>query len=133
MSFTYNRVTLVARAAAPPEVRFTSAGQRIATLHLATNRPARAGATPTTDWHRVVCWDRLAEIAVEHVGKGRLVFVEGAVTYRDWQDQQGQKHTLTEIYARELIVLDRPSDAPHASGPHASATAQPDAAEDLSI
>jgi single-strand DNA-binding protein len=108
MSFTFNRVTLVARAAANPEVRLTNGGQRVATLNLATDRPGRAGATSITDWHRVICWDKLAEIAAEHITKGRLVFVEGAVTYRTWQDQQSQKHTTTEILARELILLDRP-------------------------
>ena len=78
---------------------------------MATDRPARSGATPTTDWHRVLCWDKLAQIAAEHVSKGRLLFIEGAITYRSWEDQQGQKHTTTEIVARELILLDRPSDA----------------------
>lgn len=108
MSFTFNRVTLVARAAANPEVRLTNGGQRVATLNLATDRPGRAGATPIADWHRVICWDKLAEIAAEHISRGRLVFVEGAVTYRTWQDQQNQKHTATEILARELILLDGP-------------------------
>ncbi len=108
MSFTFNRVTLIARAAANPEVRLTNGGQRVATLNLATDRPSRSGGTPITDWHRVVCWDKLAEIAVEHVTRGRLVFIEGIVTYRTWQDQQSQKHTTTEILARELILLDRP-------------------------
>jgi single-strand DNA-binding protein len=109
MSFTYNRVTLLGRAAAPPESRVTAGGQRLATFSMATDRPARPGATPTTDWHRVLCWDKLAEIAAEHVSKGRLLFIEGAITYRGWEDQQGQKHTTTEIVARELILLDRPS------------------------
>ena len=111
MSFTFNRVTLLGRAAAPLETRFTSGGQRMTTFSVATDRPARPGNTPTTDWHRVLCWDKLAEIAIEHVTKGRLLFVEGAITYRSWEDQQGQKHDVTEIVARELILLDRPSDA----------------------
>jgi single-strand DNA-binding protein len=111
MSFTYNRVTLLGRAAAPPETRLTTGGRRVTTFSVATDRPARPGSTPTTDWHRVVCWDKLAEIAVEHVSKGRLLFIEGAITYRSWEDQQSQKHSVTEIVARELILLDRPSDA----------------------
>jgi single-strand DNA-binding protein len=108
MTFTYNRVTLVGRAGSAPEVRFTQGGQRVATLNVATDRPVRAASTPVTDWHRIVCWDRLAEIAAEHVVKGRLLFIEGSVTYRAWQDQQRQNHTTTEIVARELILLDRP-------------------------
>jgi single-strand DNA-binding protein len=135
MSFTFNRVTLVARAAANPEVRLTTGGQRVATLNLATDRPGRAGATPITDWHRVVCWDKLAEIAVEHVTRGRLLFVDGLVTYRTWQDQQNQKHTTTEILARELILLDRPTSpasTPGASNRRSAAQSAADA-EDVAF
>jgi single-strand DNA-binding protein len=110
MSLTYNRVFLLGRAAAPPESRVTAGGQRLAMFSMATDRPTRSGATPTTDWHHVLCWDKLAEIAAEHISKGRLLFIEGAITYRSWEDQQGQKHSTTEIVARELILLDRPSD-----------------------
>lgn len=132
MSFTFNRVTLIARAAANPEVRLTNGGQRVATLNLATDRPTRSGGAPITDWHRVVCWEKLAEIAVEHVTRGRLVFVEGIVTYRTWQDQQNQKHTTTEILARELILLDRPpypTSTPASSNPRFSANSAADGEE----
>jgi single-strand DNA-binding protein len=132
MSFTFNRVTLVARAAGNPEMRLTNGGQRVATLNLATDRPGRAGATSITDWHRVICWDKLAEIAAEHITKGRLVFVEGAVTYRTWQDQQSQKHTTTEILARELILLDRPlspTSTPASSNRRSSANSAADGEE----
>jgi len=130
MSFTFNRVILVARAAGNPEVRLTNGGQRVATLNLATDRPGRAGATSSTDWHRVVCWDKLAEIAAEHITKGRLVFVEGAVTYRTWQDQQSQKHTTTEILARELILLDRPP-SPTGTQPSTSRRSAANSAADV--
>jgi single-strand DNA-binding protein len=116
MSFTYNRITLIGRVGASPESRLTAGGQQVAAFNLATDRPARSGATPITDWHRVVCFDKLAEIALVHVAAGRLLFVEGAITYRTWQDQQDQqdqKRTVTEVVARELILLDRPpSNAP---------------------
>jgi len=109
VTFTYNRVTLIGRAAAAPETRFTSGGQRVATLNVATDRPVRAGAAQVTDWHRIVSWDRLAEIVAEHVVKGTLLFIEGSITYRAWQDRQRQKHSATEILAREVILLDRHS------------------------
>ena len=116
MSFTYNRITLIGRVGASPESRLTAGGQQVAAFSLATDRPARSGATPITDWHRVVCFDKLAEIALVHVTTGRLLFVEGAITYRTWQDQQDQKRTVTEVVARELILLDRPpSSAPAAN------------------
>jgi len=115
MSFTYNRLTLIGRVGASPEARLTASGQHVAVLSLATDRPGRSGAAPITDWHRVVCFDRLAEIALEHVTAGRLLFVQGSVTYRTWQDQQQQKRTATEVVARELILLDRPPSAAPAS------------------
>jgi single-strand DNA-binding protein len=115
MSFTYNRLTLIGRVGATPESRLTAAGQQVAAFNLATDRPARSGATPITDWHRVVCFDKLAEIALVHVATGRLLFVEGAITYRTWQDQQDQKRTVTEVVARELILLDRPPSSAPAS------------------
>jgi single-strand DNA-binding protein len=115
MSFTYNRLTLIGRVGASPESRLTADGQRVAVLSLATDRPARSGAAPITDWHRVVCFDRLAEIALEHVAAGRLLFVEGVITYRTWQDQQEKKHNVTEVVARELILLDRRSSTSSAS------------------
>src|SRR6266516_6662142 len=132
MSFTFNRVTLVARAAANPGVRLTNGGQRVATLNLATDRPGRAGATPLTDWHRVICWDKLAEIAAEHISRGRLAVVEGAVTYPTWQDQQNQNHAATESLSRELILLDRPSPSSSAqsSGNRRSAANTPADGED---
>jgi single-strand DNA-binding protein len=117
MSFTFNRVMLLGRAGAAPESRYTASGQRVATVSIATERPARSGAVPTTDWHHVVCWDKLAEVAVERVTKGRLLFVEGAITYRTWQNQQGQNHTVTEVVARELILLDQPAP-PSAGAPN---------------
>jgi single-strand DNA-binding protein len=72
-----------------------------------------------------VCWDKLAEIAAEHVAKGRLIFIEGTITYRAWEDQQHQKHSTTEILARELILLDRPS-APSAQASSDSTPAASD-------
>jgi single-stranded DNA-binding protein len=64
MSFSYNRVILVARGGDAPQVRFASTGQTIATLSVATDRRVKAGATPTIDSHRVICWDRLVKGAV---------------------------------------------------------------------
>src|SRR6266542_3522373 len=108
MPFTYNRVALIGHTGDNAITRLTNGGQRVAMFNIATDRPTRAGAAPVTDWHRIVCWDRLAEIAAEHITKGRLVLVEGALTYRTSSDQQGQQRTIAEIVAPELILLDRP-------------------------
>ena len=111
MAFTFNRIILVGRAGATPELRALPDGQAVLTLSLATDRPGKPGTPSATDWHRVTCYERLAEIAAERVTKGQAVFVEGRLAYRSWEDRQGQKRTTAEIIARELIVLDRSHQA----------------------
>ena len=111
MAFTFNRIILVGRAGATPELRALPDGQAVLTLSLATDRPGKPGTPSATDWHRVTCYERVAEIAAERVTKGQAVFVEGRLAYRSWEDRQGQKRTTAEIIARELIVLDRSHQA----------------------
>jgi single-strand DNA-binding protein len=116
MPLTFNRIILVGRAGATPELRSLPDGQSVLTLSLATDRPGKRGTPSATDWHRVTCYERLAEVAAQHMTKGQAVFIEGRLAYRSWEDRQGQKRTSAEIVARELIVLDRPqhADAPAA-------------------
>ena len=111
MAFTFNRIILVGRAGATPELRALPDGQAVLTLSLATDRPVKPGTPSATDWHRVTCYERLAEVAAERVTKGQAVFIEGRLAYRSWEDRQGQKRTTAEIVARELIVLDRSHQA----------------------
>ena len=107
MPFNLNRVELIGRLGHDPEMRFTGDNQAITKFSLATDRRARPGAQPETDWHQVICWGKLAEFAGQYLAKGRLVFVAGRLTYRTWEDKEGQKHRATEIVATELIPLDR--------------------------
>ena len=117
MAFTFNRIILVGRAGATPELRALPDGQAVLTLRLATDRPVKPGTPSATDWHRVTCYERLAEIAAERVTKGQAVFIEGRLAYRSWEDRQGQKRTTAEIIARELILIDR---SQHAESPATS-------------
>ena len=106
MAQSLNRVELIGRLGGDPEQRFTGDGTPVANFRLATDRPARAGATPQTDWHTIVCWDRRAEFATQYLTKGRLVFVAGRLTYREYDDKGGQRRVAVEIVASELIPLD---------------------------
>ena len=81
------------------------------TLSLATDRPGKPGTPSATDWHRVTCYERLADTAAQRITPGQLVFVEGRLGYRSWEDRQGQKRITSEIVGRELIILGRTSHA----------------------
>ncbi len=107
MSFSLNRTELIGRLGQDPEMRYTPEGQAVSKFSLATDRLARPGTQSEPDWHSVVCWQKLAEFAGQHLTKGRLVFVAGRLTYRSWEGKDGQRHRATEIVATELIPLDR--------------------------
>jgi single-strand DNA-binding protein len=116
MSFNLNRVELIGRLGRDPEMRYTGDGQAVSSFSLATDRPARAGAKPETDWHHVVCWAKLGEFAGQYLTKGRMVFVAGRLTYRSWEGKDGKMRHTTEVVASELIPLDRRPDAEPAEG-----------------
>ena len=105
-----NKVILVGNLGADPEVRYTQGGLAITNLRIATseNRKDRAtGETrELTEWHRVVCFDRLAEIAGEYLRKGAKVYIEGSLRTSKYE-KEGQTHYSTEITAREMQMLDR--------------------------
>jgi len=107
MSFSFNCTELIGRLGQDPEMRYTPEGQAVSKFSLATDRPAKPGTQSEPDWHSVVCWQKLAEFAGQHLTKGRLVFVAGRLTYRSWEGKDGQRHRATEIVASELIPLDR--------------------------
>ncbi len=103
-----NKVILVGNLGANPEMRFTQGGQAVANLRLATTEKwtDKSGQKQeATEWHRVVVWGKLAEIAGQYLVKGRQVYIEGRIRTRQWQDQQGQKRYSTEIVAQNLQML----------------------------
>ena len=108
MGRSLNRATLIGNVGADPEVRTTSSGKRVAQLSVATNRAwTDAEGTPheRTEWHRVVAWGRLAEVVEEYVKKGERLYVEGEIQYRSYEDGEGVTRYVTEINARELLML----------------------------
>ncbi|APJ04979.1 single-stranded DNA-binding protein [Silvanigrella aquatica] len=103
-----NKVILVGRLGQEPEIRSTTSGQQVCTLSIATSETwvKDGNKEERTEWHRVVLWGRQAEIAHKYLKKGRLVYIEGKLQTRSWQDQQGQKRYTTEIVANNMQFLE---------------------------
>lgn len=105
-----NKVILIGNIGQDPEVRYTPGGSAITNISVATSETWKDKQTnqpqERTEWHRVVFFNRLAEIAGEYLRKGSKVYIEGSLRTRKWQDQQGQDRYTTEIVANEMQMLD---------------------------
>ncbi len=105
-----NKVILIGNLGADPEVRYMPTGGAVANITIATSESWTDKQTnekkEQTEWHRVVIYQRLAEIAGEYLRKGSKVYIEGRLRTRKWQDQQGVERYTTEIIANELQMLD---------------------------
>lgn len=107
-----NKVFILGNLTRDPELRQTTTGQNVATFGVATNRmwtDPSGNKQTQVEFHNVVVWGRLAEIANQYLAKGRLVFIEGRLTTRSWQDQQGQKKYRTEIVTENMQLGPRPA------------------------
>lgn len=104
-----NKVTIIGNVGNNPEGRVTANGRSVTTISVATNEQWKSQETlqTRTEWHRIVLWDRLAEIAVENLAKGCRVYIEGRLQTRSWQDSSGNKRFSTEIIASQLKFLDK--------------------------
>jgi len=105
-----NKVTLIGNIGADPDLRYMPNGNAPRTLSLATSESWKDKQTgerqERTEWHRVVCFNRLGEIAGEYVKKGSKLYVEGSIRTRKWKDQQGVDRYTTEIVASDIQMLD---------------------------
>ncbi|MBA3536572.1 MAG: single-stranded DNA-binding protein [Tatlockia sp.] len=105
-----NKVILVGNVGIDPDVRYLPNGNAVTTLSVATSESWKDKQTgekqERTEWHRVVCFNRLGEIAGEYLRKGSKLYVEGSLRTRKWQDQQGQDRYTTEIVASDIQMLD---------------------------
>ncbi|HVB58580.1 MAG TPA: single-stranded DNA-binding protein [Candidatus Acidoferrales bacterium] len=110
-----NKAILVGRLGRDPETRFTSGGQAVANFTLATDESFkdRSGERQKrTEWHRIVLWGKLAEISQQYLKKGMLVYVEGRIQTRQWEDKRdGQKKISTEIVANVMRMLTSRADS----------------------
>ena len=105
-----NKVILIGNLGADPEVRYMPSGGAVANITLATSeawKDKQSGEMhDRTEWHRVVMFNRLAEITGEYLRKGSKVYIEGRLQTRKWQDKNGQDRYTTEIIANEMQMLD---------------------------
>ncbi|MEA3304343.1 MAG: single-stranded DNA-binding protein [Patescibacteria group bacterium] len=124
-----NRAQIIGNITRDVELRQTPNGQSVVTLGIATNYRYNDSAgqrQEMTEWHNVVLWRRLAEIAGQYLKKGDKVFIEGRLQTRSWEDQQGQKRYTTEIIGDNMIMLGKTEGGAAPSAPMPSSTpAQP--------
>lgn len=132
-----NKVILIGNLGADPETRFMPSGGAVTNVRLATSetwKDKQSGeAQERTEWHRVVFFNRLGEIAGEYLKKGSKIYLEGSLRTRKWQGQDGRDNYTTEIVASEMQMLDArggsagqpPSSGQHADAPSSPASAPP--------
>ena len=110
-----NKVILIGNLGQDPEARFTPQGTAVTNLSIATNESWKDQSGETqdrTEWHRVVMYGRMAETAAEYMKKGQMVYVEGRLNTREWEDQNQIKRKTTEIRCDNFTMLGRRSDSP---------------------
>jgi single-strand DNA-binding protein len=108
-----NKVILVGRLGRDPETRYTGGGQAVANFSVATDetyKDKNGERQKRTEWHKIVVWGKQAEIAQQYLKKGSLIFIEGRIQSREWQDKEGQKRTSFEIVATNFRMLGGRSD-----------------------
>lgn len=104
-----NKAMIIGRLGADPDVRYTQSNTAVATMNVATNErytDSNGEKKERTEWHRIVAWGRLAEICQQYVKKGSLVYFEGPIQTREWEDKEGQKRYTTEVKALTMQMLD---------------------------
>ncbi|MBU0507742.1 single-stranded DNA-binding protein [bacterium] len=129
MAGTVNRVILVGRLGKDPEIKYTPSGMALATFSLATDesrKDSEGNRQQITEWHNIVLWGKQAEIAGEFLRKGKLIYVEGRLQTRSWDDaQSGEKRYRTEVQGNRFVMLgSRAEQGESPESPRAS-TAQP--------
>jgi single-strand DNA-binding protein len=109
MARSLNRVQLIGNLTRDPELRYTPSGTAVCSFSIATNRNWTTDTgekKEEVEFHRIVAWNKLAELCSQFLTKGRKVFVEGRLTTRSWDAQDGTKKTTTEIIINDMILLD---------------------------
>jgi len=108
MSNLRNKVQLIGNLGMKPEIKTLESGKKLAKFSIATNetyKNAKGEKITDTQWHNVIAWNKTAEIAEMFLDKGKEVAIEGKLTSRSWDDEQGNKRYITEIVCSELLLL----------------------------
>jgi len=114
-----NKVIIIGNVGGEPEMRFTPSGKPVTSFRVATNwvtQTPEGERRQETEWFTVVAWNKLAEQCNQFLAKGRLVYAEGRLRTRTWEDQEKQPHSRMEVIANKVIFLDRRSAAPTGEG-----------------
>ncbi len=120
-----NKVILLGNLGKDPEVRHLDNGRAVANFSIATNeiyKNKQGDRVTNTEWHNVVLWTPLAEIAEKYMKKGDQVYIEGKITTRSWDDQDGNKRYTTEVVGRELTLLSGNNSEKSSDGGQASSS-----------
>ena len=127
MAKSVNKVILIGNLGKDPEVKYTPQGTAVAKITLATNESYKDKGgqwQERTEWHNVVLWQRMAEIAGEYLKKGNKVYIEGRLQTRSWDDKQtNQKRYMTEVVAHTMVLLGGRGEGAGDSGGHTRAAA----------
>ncbi len=121
-----NKVILLGRLGADPEVRYTAGGTAVAKFNLATSETWKdkdGSKQEKTEWHRVVAFGKLGETCGEYLSKGKQVYVEGKLQTRSWEDKEGNKKYTTEINVNNMVMLG--SGSGEGGGKEVAASAEP--------
>lgn len=108
MSRGLNKVMVIGNLGRDPEMRFTPSGKSVANFSVACNRSWKSAGgdlRTETEWFNVVAWNNLAEISKKYLKKGSLVYIEGRLQSRSWQDNEGNQHKSIEIVAQDVLLL----------------------------
>jgi single-strand DNA-binding protein len=103
-----NKVMVLGNLGGDPTMRYTAGGKAVTTFSVAVGRRVGAGDTQReeTEWFHVVAYEKLAEVTNQYLTKGAKVYVEGRLQTRSWEDQEGRKHSRTEVIAQQVLFLD---------------------------
>ena len=117
-----NKVTLIGRLGADPQIRFTPGNTKVANINLATSRRWKdknsGERKEETEWHRVVFFNRTAEVCGEYLKKGSLIYIEGRIRTRKWVDESGTTRYSTEVIGELMQMLDSKSGGSTGNDPH---------------
>ena len=112
MGKSINKVILVGRLGRDPELKYTASGTPFCRFSMATDDSwvdkGSGEKTEKTEWHNIVVWDKLAEICNNYLTKGKMVYIEGSLQTREWDDKEGVKRKTTEIRARDMMMFGGP-------------------------
>src|SRR4029453_8944343 len=126
MAKSVNKVILIGRLGKDPELKYTAGGTAYCRFSMATddvwNDKSSGERQEKTEWHNIVVWDRLAEICNQYLTKGKLIYIEGSLQTREWDDQEGNKRRITEVRARDMVMLGGNQES--AGGPRRAAAAE---------